>query len=100
MVANKVQDNQVLLTRAFSKTTPQLLKKQNLRLSGAEHHYRVDVGHVNPFIEQVHGEDDREVSISQAIYSLGASKIRSGIDGGSFDSSFVELGGHVLRVGD
>ena len=101
LVSHKVENCQNRLQRCTAQAAAQLLQEECERLGGAQHQERVNAWNVDALVEQVHGEDGRQlvVVIRKIPHNLGTTlggiRTHQAI---CRDSYFVELLGHVFGV--
>ena len=103
LMSHEVEDRQNRLQRCTAQAAAQLLQEEGERLGGAQHQERVDVRNIDALVEQVHGEDGRQlvVVIRKIPHNLGTTLggIRTH-QAVCRESYFVEFLGHVFGVLD
>jgi len=62
VVADVVDDRELLAARGLAEAAAELLEPEDARLGGAEHEDGVELGEVEAFVEDVHGTDDVELA--------------------------------------
>jgi hypothetical protein len=100
VVADEVEDDELLLPLRPAQPAPELLQEQDLRLGGAQHQDGVDGGQVDALAEQVDREDDLQAAVGEALQRVAAAEARAAVHGGGRDAFALELVGHVLGVAD
>ena len=72
MVADVVDDGELLVAGGLAEAAAELLEPEDARLGGAEHEDGVELREVEAFVEDVHGADDVEVAGGELFEGLGA----------------------------
>ncbi len=62
---NEVKDGQLRLLLMQAQSPPQLLEKNCHAFGGSEEEHRINEGDIDPFIVQIHGEDEIDLTLSQ-----------------------------------
>jgi len=65
VVADEVDNREAVLALPRAQPAAELLQKDDRRLGRAEHQHRVDLGHVEPLVEDVHAEHDLDPALAQ-----------------------------------
>src|SRR5205807_3195166 len=65
VVADVVDDREVLFPGGSAESATELLEPDNARFGWPEHHHCIDLRQIDAFVEHVHGADDVQVSSFQ-----------------------------------
>ena len=99
MVADVVDDGEPLLAWRPPKTAAELLKPEDLRLRGPQHHDGVERRQIDAFVEHVHGKDDVELAPLKLLERQRPWRgRRAGVHGHGAEASRREEGRHEIGV--
>lgn len=57
-LADKIEHGETILARSMSQSSTELLQEDGQALGGAAEQHRVDLRHIHPFTQFVHGKEE------------------------------------------
>ena len=99
VVADVVDDGELLAVVGLAEAAAELLEPQDPRLRGAEHEDGVELGEVEAFVEDVHRADDVELALRELLQRLRPrGRGVAGVDGHGAQALLPEEVGHEVGV--
>lgn len=71
-LADEIEHREAALARAEAQAAAELLQEHDRALGGPQEQHGVDLGDVEPFVEQIHREEDLQFTRPEAADLLGA----------------------------
>jgi hypothetical protein len=101
VLADEVQHSAHCLTAAEAQSAAELLKEQRGAIRGTQEEYSVNDGHVDPFVEEVHGKHNVHSPLGEVRQRAATFLFRAvSPHGGGGETRLTEHARHETRMGD